>query len=240
MQDYSGIRIENPMMIEFSNNYIIGLPSRQPDPAFVELVAVGGSESVSITGMRFTGNVFRAAGATASAGVLHAFKLNETAGAFDRQGITNTLVEGNAFNAVKGAATRLQTSMWLRGSGLSSGTWKFDLCDELLFGNRSTIPADELMSSRTGNEAYVDDIFAHLQTSLRYQNMVGFNPSQGPQLSGQITHITHVEGCVVTVQMSSGQSSRPAVVYLSADQSRDDLGCHGKGCHPHEGVSRVF
>ena len=21
-------------------------------------------------------------------------------------------------------------------------------------------------------------------------------------------------------------------VYLTADQSRDDLGCHGKGCHP--------
>ena len=64
--DYSGIRIENPMMIEFSNNYIIGLPSRQADPAFVEFVAVGGLQNISVTGVRFVGNVFRSAGAEAS------------------------------------------------------------------------------------------------------------------------------------------------------------------------------
>ena len=54
------------MMIEFSNNYIIGLPSRQADPAFVEFVAVGGLQNISVTGVRFVGNVFRSAGAEAS------------------------------------------------------------------------------------------------------------------------------------------------------------------------------
>ena len=79
---------------------VIGLPSRQTDPTFIEFVAVGGNSSISITGMRFTGNVFRSSGAHADAGVLTAFKLNETNGKFDRQQITNSLVEGNSYDAV--------------------------------------------------------------------------------------------------------------------------------------------
>ena len=42
------------------------------------------------------------------AGVLTAFKLNETDGRFSRHGITNSLIEGNSYAAVKGAATRVQ------------------------------------------------------------------------------------------------------------------------------------
>ena len=40
------MRIENPKMIEITDNYIIGLPSRERDPAFIELVAVSGNASL--------------------------------------------------------------------------------------------------------------------------------------------------------------------------------------------------
>ena len=63
--------------IEFSDNYIIGLPSREPNPAFVELVAVGGSTAIPITGLRLTGNIFRSSGAHPTSGALTAFKVNE-------------------------------------------------------------------------------------------------------------------------------------------------------------------
>ena len=227
--DYSGIRIENPNMIEITNNYIIGLPSRQPDPAFIELVAVGGSDAISITGMRFTGNVFRSAGAEAEAGVLTAFKLNETNGQFDRQAITNSVVEGNSYQAVRGSATRVQRSLYSNWSYTGPGPWRFDLCDDMLFLNRTPTGRSagnfSWPCARTvGCNAFKDDIFAHLQFSMR-------TVDEGTPFS-RPPFISSVEGCVVTVSVRTNWDGGAAAVYLTADQSRDDLGCHGKGCHP--------
>ena len=66
------MRIENPDNIELSNNYIIGLPSRQNNPAYVEIVAVGGSKNITLNGLRITGSVFSSSGAHLdNGGVLH-------------------------------------------------------------------------------------------------------------------------------------------------------------------------
>ena len=295
--DYSGIRIENPKMIEFSHNYIIGLPSRQPDPAFVEFVArasaaaatfllppplplfiscgtnrdsrrvmmtpllrslqlvynapprrptmnphficphcnriflqaVGGNTSIPIDGVRFTGNVFRSSGAHPDLGVLTAFKLNETDGAFGRHLVTNSLVAGNSFDAVQGSATRVQTVLW-QTEAPGATEWVFDLCDDLLFTN--TTAAD------LNPDAYPTDIFGHLQYSVRLQGGGGGagagRGGAGAAQAAGATAITSVAGCVVTV---STERAVQGAVYLTADQSRDDLACHGAGCH-HHGSSR--
>ena len=164
--------------------------------------------------MRFVGNMFHSAGAHVDGGVLTAFKLNETNGEFDRQQITNSLVEGNSYSGVKGATTRVQRSLW---SNPPQSTWAFDLCDDMLFTNTTTSSSTR---GRVTSGAYKEDIFAFLQYSVRVQDAA-------TELGASA--ISSVEGCVVTVTTEKPVSG---AVYLTADQSRDDNTCHGRGCHP--------
>lgn len=189
--------------------------------AFVEFVAVGGAPNISISGVRFTGCVFRSAGAHSEAGgVLTAFKLNETNGQFARHNIVNSLIEGNSYQAVKGAATRVQKSVWQHQP---TTTWTFDLCDDILFGNMT---ASDVRRTADG---YTEDIFAHLQFSVRVQDSSDVVAAA----------ITSVDGCAVSVTTAKPVSG---VVYLTADQSRDDNACHGSGCHVHalDGIETRF
>jgi hypothetical protein len=213
--------------IEFSDNYIIGLPSREPNPAFVELVAVGGSTAIPITGLRLTGNIFRSSGAHPTSGTLTAFKVNETDGKFGRSLLTNSLVAGNSYQGVKGSATRVQRSIWQNSPKATS--WTFNLCDDMLFGNVSdgsnTTGSNSNSEVSMGREAtYTNDIFAHLQYSVRVQD---------PATELGASAISGVDGCVVTVTTEKPVSG---AVYLTADQSRDDNHCHGAHCHPQSGV----
>mmetsp|Transcript_6277 Transcript_6277/g.18563 ORF Transcript_6277/g.18563 Transcript_6277/m.18563 type:complete len:514 (+) Transcript_6277:41-1582(+) len=191
--DYAMVRVENPLEIEFSNNYVIGLPGRydaNPVPYF-QFVALG--DDVEVKGLRVSGSTFRAEGANKKApGGLVAFQLNETSGNFKRDGITNTLVAGNDFTSVRGSTTLVRA----KASSITSGeipSATFDLCDRVLFPPR---PNENLTA-------------AHLQSSLEHDRSC--EDGKG---------FLSLTGCNVTITTgSSGQC--PFVAYLSLDQSAD-------------------
>ena len=54
-----------------------------------------------------------------------------------------------------------------------------------------------------------------------------FTPVLATELGA--SSISGVDGCLLTVTTEKPVSG---AVYLTADQSRDDFGCHGAGCHP--------
>ena len=54
-----------------------------------------------------------------------------------------------------------------------------------------------------------------------------FTPVLATELGA--SSISGVDGCLITVKTEKPVSG---AVYLTADQSRDDFGCHGAGCHP--------
>ena len=89
----------------------------------------------------------------------------------------------------------------------------------VLFLN-TTSPSDRLGSD---SGVYKEDIFAFLQYSVRVQDAA-------TELGASA--ISDVDGCVVTVATEKPVSG---AIYLTADQSRDDNSCHGKGCHPKKG-----
>ena len=196
--DYAMVRIENPLQIEFTNNYAIGLPGRYADrPApYFQLVAVsppaGGAfvNNVSISGLRITGTFFQQSGAAHQAhSGLVAFGLNETGGTFDRDKIVNTRLSGNDFQGVQGKATRVRAS---RSS--TNGSFAFDLCEEgLLFAPTAQRPADEL--------------FAHMQYSVRHH--VATAPAA-----------VSVDNCTVRISVNT---SAAAIVYLDVDQSHQSF-----------------
>ena len=190
--DYCGVRIENPYQIEFSNNYLLGTV-----PKFFELVALG--KDIAVQGLRVTGSVFRSApGGGPSTQRLLAFAINETSGNFARGNLTNSLVAGNSFVGVTGAATQLRAS---KTQSEAATEWTFDLCSSTLFGHSVAEPTVEL--------------FAHLQYSLRLVSGARTLPSAA---------ITGVKGCSVTVATSEPVVG---TVYLEADQSRDAFGADG-------------
>ena len=150
-------------------------------------------------GLRVTGSVFRSApGGGPSTQRLLAFAINETSGNFARGNLTNSLVAGNSFVGVTGAATQLRAS---KTQSAAATEWTFDLCSSTLFGHSVAEPTVEL--------------FAHLQYSLRLVSGARTLPSAA---------ITGVKGCSVTVATSEPVVG---TVYLEADQSRDAFGADG-------------
>lgn len=166
--DYAAVRIENPSQIAFSDNYVIGLPSREDPAAYFMLTAVG--SDVGIDGLRVTGCIFRSAGAEKYGADLTAFAVNETSGTFARDKVRNTVVAGNSFHRVRGAATQLRRSLTQHEP---SREWTFDFCGVVLLGARRE-----------------EELFHHMQYSLRVTR-----PPNGFATSA----ISGVDGCVVTV-----------------------------------------
>ena len=79
---------------------------------------------------------------------------------------------------MKGAATRVQRSVW---SSTPQTVWAFDLCDDLLFSN----------TTRNGLGAHKEDIFAFLQYSVRVLHAA-------TELGASA--ISNVDGCVVAAR----------------------------------------
>ena len=199
------MRIENPRELEFQNNFVIGLPSRQTPSAYFELVAVGGFGGVVMDGLRITGTMFDAQGAGKFTPDLVAFAINESSpGSFFARGTTpggrgalvNSVVAGNTFNRVKGRASRLRVSL----TQLTPSTvWAFDLCGSVLLG---PFP---------GGSPRAFGLFGHLQHSLR----VNATASAPGSLFAR-TAISSVDACTVTVMSDVPVAG---TVYLDADQS---------------------
>lgn len=189
--DYSGVRIENPVQIEFLDNYVIGNPSREDPSVYFVFVAIG--DSIIIDGLRITGSIFRDAGAGKEHNLV-AFMLNETNGYFHRSKVKNTLVADNIFTGVKGSSTRFHQQIT---QSKPSTEWIFDLCKDVLLG-----PSDQTKG---------DALFAHLQYSLR------ISVDNGSSMFVN-SAITKVENCTVTISTESAVSG---TIYLEVDQSQD-------------------
>lgn len=143
-------------------------------------------------GLRVTGSTFRAEGADKKApGGLVAFQLNETAGSFKKDGITNTLVASNDFTSVQGSTTLVRA----KASSVTSGYYPsatFDLCDRVLFPPRQ----NENLTA------------AHIQWSLEHDR----------SCEDGFWYMSSV-GCNVII--TTGSARCPFVAYLSLDQSAD-------------------
>jgi hypothetical protein len=220
----TGVRIENPFQIHFTENYVIGLPSLQSPSAYFELVAIG--EAIKLDGLRITGSVFHSASKDHP---VVAFQLNETQGYFHRgthagdpSGMEDVLVAGNTFRGVKGAASRVRRALTHTAPATD---WVFDLCGDLLLGESAAAGAP-------GSEPeYANGLFGHLQYSLRldgnnsHRRTRGASDATGSNGASAFVRsaITAVDGCRVTV---STDTPVVGTVYLDADQSTQDLTGH--------------